>query len=261
MPSDKKDRNLYKIIIGIFSVISLGSVVLVVILVRSRHTFSARPFHSGVCIYVGCFAPFALLKAVAVGKLIQASTQEEELTAGLLLNGAFMIFFWLGFGGKMALIQLWMHIISCHTSGQNVQSVIRNAHQTWKLVRLTVTAVCILYGIGFVFIVAAYARATNACVSGADYSASCVSPSLKDTPDPQCQQVINLVQGITYYEGIFTAVVAVVFTFYALMFNSLVYALLTSDPTFSNLSNFQRMLISNKLLRSMLKPCVCVQAP
>jgi hypothetical protein len=33
-----------------------------------------------------------------------------------------------------------------------------------------------------------------------------------------------------------------VFTFYALMFNGLVYAMLTSDATFSNLTKLQRML-------------------
>ncbi len=39
---------LYKSIVGIFGVIALGSIVLVVILVRSRHTFTVRPFHSGI---------------------------------------------------------------------------------------------------------------------------------------------------------------------------------------------------------------------
>jgi len=57
-----------------------------------------------------------------------------------------------------------------------------------------------------------------------------------------------------YYEGLFAAVVVVVFTFYALVFNGLVYAMLTSDATFSNLTKLQRLLISNTFLRWMLRP-------
>ena len=63
-----------------------------------------------------------------------------------------------------------------------------------------------------------------------------------------------MAQGIVYYEGLFAAVVVVVFTFYALVFNGLVYAMLTSDATFSNLTKLQRMLISNTFLRWMLRP-------
>ena len=43
----------------------------------------------------------------------------------------------------------------------------------------------------------------------------------------------------------FAAVVTRVFTLYALLFNCLVYALLTSDAALTNLTKLQRMLISN----------------
>ena len=46
-----------------------------------------------------------------------------------------------------------------------------------------------------------------------------------------------------YYEGLFAAAVAVVFTFYALMFNGLVYAMLTSDAAFSGLTKLQVRLL------------------
>ena len=65
----------------------------------------------------------------------------------------------------------------------------------------------------------------------------------------------NFPAAISNCEGVFAAVVAVVFTLYALLFNGLAYALLTSDATFSNLTRLQRMLISNKLLRCMMSPC------
>jgi hypothetical protein len=248
------DVLLYKSIIVIFGIIALGSVVLVVVLVRSRHTFTVRPFHSGICIYIASFAPYALLKSVAVSKLLKTENQTQELTAEFMLSGTFMIFFCLGFGGKMALIQMWMHLISRHTSGGSEQSLMASARQTWKFMRLTVLVVCMLYIAGFVALVGVFAQASIACAAAAD-STSCIALSLNGTVPGDCQQQIDLTRGITYYEGLFAAVVAVVFTFYALLFNGLAYALLTSDATFSNLTRLQRMLISNKLLRWMMSPC------
>ena len=245
-------RTLYKCIIGIFAAISLGSVCLVVILARSRHAFSVRPFHSGICVYIASFAPYALLKAVAVGRLVEAKTQEQQLAAGLMLNGTFMMFFWLGFGGKMALIQLWMHLISRHTSGDSEHALMESARRTWRFMRLTVLLVCVLYSAGFLSLVGVFEQASSGCAAAAD-STGCITLTSSATP-PACQEVVSLAQGIVYYEGVFAAVVVVVFTFYALMFNGLVYAMLTSDATFSNLTKLQRLLISNPFLRWMLRP-------
>jgi hypothetical protein len=242
-------------IIVIFCVISLGSIVLVVVLVLSRHTFTVRPFHSGICIYIACFAPYALLKAVAVSLLLDAENQTQELTADLMLSGTFMIFFCLGFGGKMALIQLWMHLISRHTAKGSEQSLMTSARQTWNFMRLTVLVVCILYSAGFIALVGVFARASIACAAAADESESCIALNLKGTAPEDCWRQVALTQSITYYEGLFAAVVAVVFTLYSLLFNGMAYALLTSDATFSSLNRLQRMLISNKLLRCMMSPC------
>jgi hypothetical protein len=252
-PADS-DVLLYWTIVVVFGAIAFGSVVLVVILMRSRHTFSVRPFHSGICIYIASFAPYALLKAVAVSALLKTENQTQELTADFMLSGTFMIFFCLGFGGKMALIQLWMHLISRHTSGGSEQSLMASARQTWKFMRLTVLVVCVLYIAGFVALVGVFAQASVACAAAAD-STSCIDLSLNGTVPLDCQRQVDLTRAIAYYEGVFAAVVAVVFTFYALLFNGLAYALLTSDATFSNLTKLQRMLISNKLLRWMMSPC------
>jgi hypothetical protein len=247
-----REQTVYKSTIGIFAAISLCSVCLVVILVRSRHAFSVRPFHSGICVYIASFSPYALLKAVAVSRLLEAKTQDEQLTAGLMLNGTFMMFFWLGFGGKMALIQLWMHLISRHTSGESEHLLMESARRTWRFMRVTVLVVCVLYGAGFISLVGVYAQASSACSAAAEYT-ECIPFTASATP-PACQRVVALAQGIVYYEGVCAAVVVVVFTFYALMFNGLVYAMLTSDATFSNLTRVQRLLISNSFLRWMLRP-------
>jgi hypothetical protein len=257
LPSGSNVYLLYHSIIGIFVSISLGSVVLVVILVRSRRMFSVRPFHSGICIYIASFAPYALLKAVAVYKLLNVQTQEQQLINNLMISGTFLIFFCLGFGGKMALIQLWMHLISRHTSNESEQSLMASARQTWKFMRRTVLAVCIIYSAGFASLVSLFALSSSACAAAAVAdSKSCIPLSLSGDVPPDCLRVVALSQGITYYEGLFAAVVAVIFMFYSLLFNGLAYALLTSDPTFSNLTKVQRILISNKFLRWMMSPCV-----
>ncbi len=242
----------YKAIIGIFATISLGSVWLVVILVRSRHAFSVRPFHSGICIYIASFAPFALLKSIAVSRLLEAGTQQEQLVAGLIMNASFMVFFWLGFGGKMALIQLWMHLISRHSSGTSEHALMHSARRTWKLMRITVVGVCVLYSAGFITLVGFFSQASNECAAAAD-SSVCI-PSSSDSTPSACRRVLAMAHGIFYYEGLFAAVVVVVFMFYALVFNGLVYAMLTSDATFSSLTKFQRMLINSTILRLLLRP-------
>jgi hypothetical protein len=254
------DARLYWSIIVIFGIIAIGSVLLVVIIVRSRHMFSVRPFHSGICIYIASFAPYAVLKTVAIYKLLQTKNQTQELTAELMLSGTFMIFFCLGFGGKMALIQLWMHLVSRHTSGTCQQSLMASARRTWKFMLVTVLAVCVLYSAGFISAVGMFAQASAACAAAAD-SKSCNSLSLQGTTPPDCQRQVDLTRVITYYEGVFAAVVAMVFTFFALLFNGLVYALLTSDATFANLTKLQRMLISNKLLRCVMSPCESEHCP
>jgi hypothetical protein len=177
------------------------------------------------------------MKAVAVGRLLAAESQGEQLTAGVTMNGSFMLFFWLGFGGKMALIQLWMHLISRHTCGVSENTLLDRAHRTWRFMRLTVAVVCVLYGAGFGALVGVYAQASSACAAAAD-SSVCIPLAASATP-AACQRVVSLAQGIVYYEGAFAAVVAVVFTFYALMFNGLVYAMLTSDAAFSGLTKLQ----------------------
>jgi hypothetical protein len=228
-------------------------VLLVVILVRSRHSFSDRPFHSGICVYIACFVPYSLLKAIAVYRLLNAQTENEILSANWMLNTTFMIFFSLGFGGKMALVQVWLHLMSCHINPR--ESLMESARRTWKFMRLTVLVACVIYGSGFFSIFALFSQATAVCASAAD-SLSCIPLSYRDTTPPECKRVEDLARISWYYEGVFAGVVAVVFSLYALMFDGLARALLSNDSTFSKLPKLQRILISNKVLRWMLKPFV-----
>jgi hypothetical protein len=252
---------MFKITIGIFSAIFIGSLWLLVILVRSRHAFSVRPFHSCICVYFAIFALYSLLKSAAVGRLLVSNTQAGQLTAGLMLNGTFMMFFWLGFGGNMALIQLWMRMTSRHTSGGSEHSLTEGARRTWRRVRIAVLVVCLIYLAGFVALVGMYSTASSDCAAAAD-SADCIPVASSGTP-AACQRALDLARGVVYYEGVCAAVVAVVFTFYALVFNGLVYAILTSDTYFANLTKLQLIIISNPALRWMLRlyarpSCLCL---
>ena len=72
----------------------------------------------------------------------------------------------------------------------------------------------------------------------------CIPIASGQTP-AACQRVLDLAQGVVYCEGLFAAVVVSgghVRALYALTLNGLVYAMLTSDAAFSNLSKLQRLL-------------------
>ena len=90
--------------------------------------------------------------------------------------------------------------------------------------RLTVLAVCVLYSGGFISLVGVFAKASIECAAAAADPNMCIPLSERGTTPPECQRLVELARGISYYEGLFAAVVAVVFTFYALMFNGLACA-------------------------------------
>jgi len=252
---------MYFAIVIIFSFVSIASVCLFALLLRSRGAFSSRPFHSGICGYIASFAAYGCLKALAVSRLLTVQSQQDLMTAEILLNCTFMIFFWLGFVGKMALIQLWMHLICRHTSegskgdsggaGQHVGS----ARRTWAVLRASVFAVCLLYSIGFSALLARYFNASAQCSSQIAASSSsdvCILPNDSSKP-PGCDLLVSMVDYIKLYEGGFSGGVAVVFTLYAVTFNGLVYAVLTND---SNSSRLQRAIVANTILRFILSPYV-----
>jgi hypothetical protein len=254
-----EERQLYSAVAIIFACVTFISFCLFAALLRSRHTFSSRPFHSGVCVYIACFVVYGLLKALAVGGLLREQSQQDRMNAEILLDCTFMIYFWLGFVGKMALIQLWMHLISRHSSDMSKMDdsvaagqLVGNARRTWKLLRIAVIIVCVLYGAGFATLLVQYFEASSLCssqISSAAVSQECITTS--DDGPAGCIALVRLVNVIKYFEGIFSGVVAVAFTLYALTFNGLVYALLTNSR---DLSKLQQAVVGNKMLRFLLSP-------
>ena len=263
-----RETKMYFAIVVIFSFVSLSSACLFVVVLRSRSAFSSRPFHWGVCIYIACFVVYGSLKALAVSRLLSVHSEQNRMTAEILLNSTFMIFFWLGFVGKMALIQLWMHLISRHTNEASkgdgsggVGQHIASARRTWNTLRAAVVVVCLLYSIGFIALLARYFNASAQCssqIAAASSSDVCILASDSSKP-PGCDVLVSMVADIKYFEGIFAGVVAVAFTLYALTFNGLVYAVLTGDQSSS--SKLQRAIVGNRILRFILSPYVHAPQP
>ena len=105
----------------VFLFVALLSLVLFLIMLFSRKSFSERPFHSAICVYVLMFLPYSVFKASAIWFLRRADTQSMQFVAQILLNASFSMYFVLGCGGKLALVQLWMHIIDRHANEDEVR--------------------------------------------------------------------------------------------------------------------------------------------
>ena len=100
--------------------------MLVVKLVRARHTFALRTVHTGTCVYVAMFVPYAVLQAVTLSQLAflanldaKQSISSARYAAQISSSAAFAAFFGLGFTGKVALVQMWTHIVRQHTRGSS----------------------------------------------------------------------------------------------------------------------------------------------
>ena len=68
----------------------------------------------------------------------------RQLTASLMLNGTFMMIIWLWLGGKMSQIQLWMNLMSRHTSGDSKHALMESVRRMCRFICLTVLLLCVL---------------------------------------------------------------------------------------------------------------------
>jgi hypothetical protein len=255
------EKAMYTAIVVIFSIVAFASCCMLAALVRSRGEISVRPFHSGVCLYMACFVIYGILKALAVRGLLTEQSRQEQMNAEILLNCTFTIFFWLGFVGKMALIQLWMHLIHRHAGesgpavGVGDNGLLPNARRTWHVLRVSVVVVCTLYTAGFTVLLVLYFKASALCssqIESASTSDDCITSG--DGGEPSgCLSLLDIVRDIKYFEGVLSGTVAVAFTLYALTFNGLVYAVLISAKSFSKLHH---AIVSNRVLRVLLSPYV-----
>ena len=108
----------YYLLAAVFACIAVQAVVLAARLLRWRHSSSLRTVRAGMCLYVAMFVPYAVLQATTLGKLakLKDSSLDRDV-AQISSSAAFAAFFGLGFSGKVALVQMWTHVVRQHTSG------------------------------------------------------------------------------------------------------------------------------------------------
>ncbi len=206
------------------------------------------------------FSPYAALKGCAIWFLLIARNQAQQLAAQVFLNASFTFYFVLGFGGKIALVQLWMHIIHRHTTAhthetlslqRSQESMVRNANSTWRRIKVLIVAVSITYCIGFFVLVGRFLNLSQQCAAQANI-ATCIPVNTVDIPRP-CSQAKDTTTVIDYYEGVWAGVVVFVFSLYTFLFNGIVYAVLTQKP---DMNAFQRMVLGSRVLWWLLKPFI-----
>jgi hypothetical protein len=217
--------SFYVTLVVVFCCICLGAAVLVVRLVRARHAFSLRTVHIGTCVYVAMFVPYAALQAVTLGQLgyLKDKGSDSIARASVQINSsaAFAAFFGLGFSGKVALVQMWAHVVRVHTSGScdvspRLQSTLA---ATYKAFLWTVVCIVALYVIGFSVLTGRFMASVAQCIEERD--SSCLSSS----QGQPCKQIGEWTSVIEYHEGVWAGIVLLIFTALALLFNGVVFAM------------------------------------
>jgi hypothetical protein len=223
-------------------------------------------------VYVAMFVPYAALQAATLGELATLNSSESSslarATAQISSSAAFAVFFGLGFSGKVALVQMWTHIVRQHTSGSvgaplRLQSTLTS---TYKAFVWAVAATVVLYVIGFAVLTSNFVSSSSECAS--QQGSACVS----DTQALQqpCVTSLKWTSILQYYEGIWAIVVLVVFSLLAFLFNGVVFAMyecavaccsaLSLRLTRSRLteeralSRRQLMLVHSPFLRLLARP-------
>jgi hypothetical protein len=160
---EERFKNVCVSVIGVFATISLCYFVLTILLWRSRHLSKFRTNLTTACFYTTSFAVYALLKVFASHRMLQAPTQQEKLTAVLIMSCTFMLFFWLAVVGKMWLVQLWTLMLSDHVKADSRQAFMLTAHCAQIIERRIALAVCAVHCISFASFAGVFSAALGAC--------------------------------------------------------------------------------------------------
>jgi hypothetical protein len=211
-----------------FVCIAIAAAVLSVRLLRSRHSFSLRAVHVGSCVYVAMFVPYAVLQAVTLSQLAFLANLDPKQTissaryaAQISSSAAFSAFFGLGFSGKVALVQMWTHVVQRHTGGScgtplRLQSTLMS---TYRAFVWAVAATVALYVMGFSVLTDRFMSSSSSCIS--QQQGKCVT----ETQGQPCEESEQWATVLQYYEGIWAAAVLVIFTLLAFLFNGVVFAM------------------------------------
>jgi hypothetical protein len=216
----------YYLLAAVFACIAVQAVVLAARLLRSRHSISLRTVRAGMCLYVAMFVPCAVLQATTLGKLAKLSDSSLDRDAAQISSSAaFAAFFGLGFSGKVALVQMWAHVVQQHTSGgcqapHRLRTTLMSTHKAFVW---AVVAVVAVYVTGFAALASMYMASVQQC--SRLQTEACISSANLEQP---CSESAMWTRVLQYYEGIWAGVVLVVFTLLAFLFNGVVFAMCVS---------------------------------
>jgi hypothetical protein len=136
------------------------------LLLRWRHSSSLRTVRAGMCLYVAMFVPYAVLQATTLGKLakLKDSSLDRDV-AQISSSAAFAAFFGLGFSGKVALVQMWTHVVRQHTSGgcEAPHRLHTTLMSTYKAFVWAVVAIVAVYVTGFAALTSMYMASVQQC--------------------------------------------------------------------------------------------------
>jgi len=214
-------------LIVMFCCIAIAAIVLTVRLVRARHTFSLRAVHVIVCVYVSMFVPYAVLQAASLGQLAtlysQGASSIALSAAQSSSSAAFAAFFALGFSGQVSIVQMWTHVAQQHNSDSSSAPLRMHRALTWtqKAFVWVVAATVVVYVIGFAVLTSNLVSSSNECLS--QQGSACVSSA--QAHQQSCVLSLQWAYKLQHYEGVWAAVVLVLFTLLAFLFNRVVFAM------------------------------------
>jgi len=253
----------------LFSLMAAAAVVLAVRLLRSWRTASLRFLHTGVCVYVAIFIPYAVLQAVTLGMLASPNSRLNAATAQSHRSAGFAVFFCLCFAGNLALVQMWIHLVRQHTSSLHMPDRLQSALASMLKVFVCVVAVTVsMYFIGFATLDKNLKSSYDGCVAVND--AACVSMS--QALPPSCSDITPSILSFWRYEGAWAFAVLLGFALLALFFYGVVFAMYVraviccSAPPFcvtrsrlsnpGSLSKLQLRLVQSSSMRRLARPLV-----
>jgi hypothetical protein len=253
----------------LFSLMAAAAVVLAVRLLRSWRTASLRFLHTGVCVYVAIFIPYAVLQAVTLGMLAAPNSRLNAATAQSHRSAGFALFFCLCFAGNLALVQMWIHLVRQHTSSLHMPDRLQSALASMLKVFVCVVAVTVsMYFIGFATLDKNLKSSYDGCVAVND--AACVSMS--QALPPSCSDITPSILSFWRYEGAWAFAVLLGFALLALFFYGVVFAMYVraviccSAPPFcvtrsrlsnpGSLSKLQLRLVQSSSMRRLARPLV-----
>jgi hypothetical protein len=217
----------YYLLAAVFACIALQAAVLAARLLRRRRSSCERAVRTGTCVYVALFVPYAVLQAITLAKLAALSGRSDGSldrdAAQISSSAAFAAFFGLGFSGKVALVQMWTHVVRQHSSGgcEAPHGLQRTLTSTYKAFVWAVVVIVALYLGGFISLTTLYMGSVAQCTRL--QTETCIN-GLKELQQP-CSDSATWTLALQYYEGAWAGVVLVVFTLLAFLFNGVVFAM------------------------------------